>query len=153
MRAKHVQIDDSDEDGDGCNDGIGLGSEVTDFVQTDITWGEREEEEKESSVETGTNEEGMEGMERSASEWELDEINGRLQSADERGETFLICHSYKKEENLYNRLVKYGRIVNINNEDGSELADLNNIPGTVVVEFEKRPNAKKRMIKNRRSRN
>ena len=153
MRAKQVQIDDSDEDGDGCNDGSGLGSEATDFVQTDITWGEREEEEKESSVKTGTNEEGMEGMERSTSEQELDEINGGLQSADERGETFLICHSYKKEENLYNRLVKYGRIVNINNEDGSELADLNNIPGTVVVEFEKRPNSNKRMIKNRRSRN
>ena len=110
-------------------------SEVANFI---------EEDEEDSTDGKETNEEGKREDEledfttnNDANEKNEEEINEGLQCAEERGETYLICHSYKKEENLYNKLARYGRIVNINNEDGSEFKDPENLPNTVIVEFEK----------------
>ena len=66
---------------------------------------------------------------------ERPEIEG-LSGVDKRGGAFVIKHGYKSEEKLYNHLVRFGRVIDIVNEDGSEIEDPENLPQTVVVEFE-----------------
>ena len=66
---------------------------------------------------------------------ERPEIEG-LSGVDKRGGAFVINHGYKSEEKLYNHLVRFGKVIDIVNEDGSEIEDPENLPQTVVVEFE-----------------
>ena len=70
---------------------------------------------------------------------ERPEIEG-LSGVDKRGGAFVINHGYKSEEKLYNHLVRFGKVIDIVNEDGSEIEDPENLPQTVVVEFENADN-------------
>ena len=86
---------------------------------------------------TGTNETADEHIEYQLSE--RPEVEG-LCGVDKRGGAFVINHGYKTEEKLYNHLVRYGKVLDIVNEDGSEIEDPDNLPQTVVVEFENAEN-------------
>ena len=70
---------------------------------------------------------------------ERPEVEG-LSGVDNIGGAFVIKHGYKSEEKLYNHLVRFGKVIDIVNEDGSEIEDPENLPKTVVVEFEKAEN-------------
>ena len=86
---------------------------------------------------TGKKETAEEHIEDQLSE--RPEVEG-LCGVDKRGGAFVINHGYKSEEKLYNHLVRYGKVFDIVNEDGSEIEDPENLPQTVVVEFENTEN-------------
>ena len=69
-----------------------------------------------------------------------------LCGVDKREGVFIFHHGYKSEEKLYNHLVRFGKVVNMANEDGSEFEDPGNLPPIVVVEFERAENEKRDII-------